>query len=218
MISGKETYMQISAFIYALHSCMANYSVPTVFVDLFDCNKTKGRICYFSTQYENWRPDSKDFPKEAIGNKLGDWLGENWVDYRNNKVKSILLARLDKAKAKGCLGVDPDNVDGHTVNTGFKLTASDQKTFITWLSSEARKRGLLIGLKNSSETAKSLTSLVDFHVSEECTNYKECDKYPTGKTYYIEYMPVNKNICKVRPNTLFADIELKRFEYCVNKQ
>jgi hypothetical protein len=193
---------------------MGSYDKSTVFVDLFDCKNTRDRICYFSTQYEEWRPDKKDFPKEALGKPLGSWPGERWVDYRNPKVKALLLKRMDMAKDKGCRGIDPDNVDGHTTNTGFKLNASDQKTFIKWLATEARKRKLTIGLKNSSETAKSLSQYVDFHVVEECTKYKECDKYPKDKSYFIEYSNRSDAVCKLRPNTMFADLALKSLSWC----
>lgn len=202
-------------FVYALHACLQSYSPnTTVFVDLFDCKNTIGKICYFSTAYEDWRPDAKEFPKEAIGKPLGDWKGERWVDYRNDKIRGILIRRLDKAKSKGCHGVDPDNIDGHTSKSGFSLTEKDQKHFISWLSAEAHKRGLKIGLKNSSETAKELSSLVDFHVAEECTKYKECARYPGDKTFFIEYMKRNDSVCKVRPYTLFSDVSLKSFEFC----
>lgn len=206
--------MNITTFVYALHMCAASYSQKTVFVDLFDCAKTKGRICYFSTQFEDWRPDAKDFPKDALGKPLGDWKGERYADYRNAKVKAIMQKRMDKAKSKHCAGIDPDNVDIHTHNTGFKLTAKDQRTFIEFLSKEAKKRGLLIGLKNSSETAKALSPLVDFHVVEECTKYKECGKYPQSKSFFIEYTKRSDAVCKLRPYTVFADQALKKMEWC----
>ena len=206
--------MKALSFIYALHSCLSNYSEKTVFVDLSDCDKTQNRICYISTQYEKWRSDAKDFRKQDIGKPLRGWVGENWVNYKSADVRTLILKRIDLAKSKKCQGVDFDNVDGHLNDTGFKLTATDQKDFIGFLSAESHKRGLLLGLKNSPETAKSLTHLVDFHVAEECSKYKECDRYPKDKTFFIEYMEPKKEICSVRPHTLFSDYSLGRFKKC----
>lgn len=206
--------MKALSFVYALHACLTSYPQQTVVVDLFDCKNTKGRICYFSTQYEDWRPDAKDFPKETLGNKIGDWKGERWVNTNDARVRAILSRRMDLAKARGCLGIDEDNVDGYSSNTGFKITSNDAKAFVKWLSSEAHKRGLLTGLKNASEIARELSPFVDFHVAEECSKYKECDKYPKDKTFFIEYQKVDDKICKQRPYTLFSDLALKKFEFC----
>ena len=64
-------------------------------------------ICYFSAgTYENWRPDRRRFPQRAIGNPLDDWPGERYVDIRNQKVRRIMLSRLDLAVRKGCDAVD----------------------------------------------------------------------------------------------------------------
>lgn len=32
---------------------------------------------------EDWRDDADDFPQEALGEPLGDWEGEVWVDINN---------------------------------------------------------------------------------------------------------------------------------------
>jgi len=202
------------SFIYAMHSCLASYPQQTVFVDLFDCKNTKGRICYFSTQYEKWRPDAKDFPKETLGKPIEGWSGENWVDYRSAAIRKIMSKRMDLAKKSGCLGIDPDNVDGVGGRTGFPLTQRDQLDFLQFIAAEAHKRGLLVGLKNSAEIAGKLSSLFDYNVAEECTTYKECGKYPAGKTFFIEYMKRSDSVCKVRPYTLFADWALTKFEVC----
>ncbi len=166
---------------------------------MFDCAHTKGRVCYSSSQYEDWRPDAKKFPKDALKGPLDNWKGERLVDWV--KVKPIMLARMDKAKGKGCKAIDWDNVDRSPV------------AYFQWLSVETRKRGMQVGLKNYPEKAKSLASYADFHVAEECTKYKECARYPSN-TFFIEYMAPNKDVCKQRPYTLFADLALKKFKFC----
>lgn len=40
-----------------------------------------------------------------------------------------MVARLDLAVSRGCDGVEPDNVDGYTNNTGFALVPMDQLAF-----------------------------------------------------------------------------------------
>ena len=105
-------------------------------IDLFDTPattiaelKNQGRtvICYFSAgSYENWRPDANQFPQAALGKPLDGWEGENWLDIRNATVRSIMGKRMDLAKQKGCDGVDPDNVDGYSNDTGLPLTAAHQ--------------------------------------------------------------------------------------------
>ena len=99
-------------------------------IDLFDTSaavisalRSKGKhvICYFSAgSYENWRPDIRAFPASLLGRNLDGWEGERWLDVRKLDVlMPIMRARMEQAAKKGCHGVDPDNVDGYSNNTGF---------------------------------------------------------------------------------------------------
>ncbi len=154
-------------------------------VDLFDTSsetisqlKKQGKIviCYFSAgSYEEWRPDAYKFPSEAIGNPLDNWSGEYWLDIRNPEIWNIMRDRLDLAVAKGCDGVEPDNVDGYTNDTGFDLNYNDQLRYNRFLADEAKSRGLLIGLKNDLEQIPDLVDYFDFAINEECHKYDECD-------------------------------------------
>jgi len=155
-------------------------------IDLFDSNKTlinklksKGKIviCYFSAgSYEDWREDANKFPQEAIGEKMEGW-DERWVDIRNKMIREIMKSRMDLAKSKGCDGIEVDNIDGYLNNTGFDLTYDDQLDYNIFLSNEAKKRGLLIALKNDANQVKDLVNYFDFAIVEECMKYNECDKY-----------------------------------------
>jgi hypothetical protein len=49
-------------------------------------------ICYFSTQYENWRPDNLSFPANALGNAISGWAGEKYVDIRRPEIRNIMAA------------------------------------------------------------------------------------------------------------------------------
>ncbi len=155
-------------------------------IDLFDTSaqkiaELKGQghkvICYFSAgSYEDWRPDASDFPESALGNELDGWPGERWLDIRSKEVWAIMQRRMDLAVQKGCDGVDPDNVDGYTNNTGFPLTSNDQLAYNSFLAQEAHKRGLSVGLKNDLSQIDSLVGLFDFSINEECHAYDECDR------------------------------------------
>ncbi|WP_461211675.1 endo alpha-1,4 polygalactosaminidase, partial [Desulfocurvus sp. DL9XJH121] len=74
--------------------------------------------------------------------------------------------RLNLAVAKRCDAVDPDNVDGFGNETGFDITAEDQRAFNLWLAKAAHRRGLAIGLKNAAELVPHLAQTFDFAVVE----------------------------------------------------
>ena len=83
--------------------------------------------------------------------------------------------RLDIAKNKGCDGVEPDNMDGYTNNSGFNLTSQDQLAYNRFIANEAHKRGLAVGLKNDLDQISELVEYFDFAVNEQCFEYNECD-------------------------------------------
>ncbi len=132
-------------------------------------------ICYFSAgSSEEWRSDFDLFNAEDMGNDLDGWDGERWLDIRSENVHAIMLKRLDRAKEKGCDGVEADNVDGFINNTGFDFTAQDQLEYNRFLAKEAHARGLSIGLKNDLLQVEALVDDFDFAVNEECFGYNEC--------------------------------------------
>jgi hypothetical protein len=136
-------------------------------------------ICYFSAgSYENWRPDTGSFPASVLGNDLDGWPDERWLDIRQLTVlRDIMGKRMDMAASKGCDGVDPDNMDGYTNDTGFPLTAQDQLNYNKMIAQEAHNRNLSVGLKNDIDQVKVLASYFDFAINEECFDYKECGVY-----------------------------------------
>jgi hypothetical protein len=162
-----------------------NYDVDLYDIDLFDNNTslidtlhTQGKkvICYFSAgSFEEWREDSSRFPPEILGKEMDGWAGEKWIDIRSDALHPIIVARLELAKTKGCDGVEPDNVDGYSNDTGFPLTASEQLAYNRFLATEAHARGLSIGLKNDLEQISMLVADFDFAVNEQCHEYEECE-------------------------------------------
>jgi hypothetical protein len=135
-------------------------------------------ICYISAgSFENWRPDVQKFPASVKGKPLDGWPGERWLDIRQvATLRPIMAARMDKCRAKGFDGVEPDNVDGYSNDTGFPLTGADQRAYNTMLAGLAHARGLSVGLKNDVEQAKALQPYFDFAVNEQCRQYKECGR------------------------------------------
>jgi hypothetical protein len=158
-------------------------------------------VCYFSAgTHEDWRADADQFPAEALGKPLGDWPGEHYLDVRNAKVKKIMKARLDHAKERGCDGVDPDNLDGYSNDSGFPITKEDSAAYARFLAREAHARGLGIGLKNLPELAPSLASKFDWALVESCYDYDECDAFAgfirKGKAVFIaQYGDVDTDLC-----------------------
>ncbi len=155
-------------------------------LDLFDTSpETLARLhergvfvmCYFSAgSYEDWRPDASLFPAEVLGKDMEGWPGEKWLDIRRiDLLAPIMQARLDLAVSKGCDGVDPDNVNGYTNDTGFSLKADDQKRYNIFLAEAARQRGLFVGLKNDLEQIPELLPYFDWVINEECFSYGECE-------------------------------------------
>lgn len=153
-------------------------------IDLFESTaaaiaslKAAGKrvICYFSAgSREDWRPDAAAFPASVIGKPLDGWPGEAWLDVRAAAVRSVMSARLDLAKSKGCDAVEPDNVDGYSNASGFPLTANDQLDFNRFLAAGAHARGMSVALKNDLDQAAALVGDFDFALNEECFKYDEC--------------------------------------------
>jgi len=162
-----------------------SYSVELYDIDLFDSNRTliqslkddgKKVICYFSAgSWESWRSDANDFPSSVKGEKIDGW-DERWLNISNEALAPIMRARLDLAIQKGCDGVEPDNMDGYTNNTGFSLSADNQLAYNKFIANEARKRGLSVGLKNDIDQIIELEPYYDFSLNEQCHAFNECEK------------------------------------------
>ena len=122
-----------------------SYAVRMYDVDMVDTTSTtiadmhslgKRAVCYLSAgTAENWRPDYSMFLPTDMGNAVGGWAGERWLDTRSDNVRKIMALRLDAAVKKGCDAVEPDNVDGYTNAPGFPLTVRPRAC-----ASRARKR------------------------------------------------------------------------------
>jgi hypothetical protein len=107
---------------------------------------------------------------------------------------------MDLCKTKGFDGVEPDNVDGYTNNTGFPLAAADQLAFNRWLAGAAHARGLAVGLKNDVEQIPQLIDDFDFAINEQCFEYKTCDLlrsfiHADKAVFHVEYKLATSEFC-----------------------
>lgn len=153
-------------------------------LDLFDTPdntiraiQTRGArlLCYFSAgTLETWRADASTVPDNVRGAAVDGWPNEYWLDIRTTAVRDLMRRRLDRARARGCDGVDPDNVDGYLQNSGFPLTAANQLDFNRFLAREAHARGLAIALKNNLNQVATLVGDFDLAINEQCHAYQEC--------------------------------------------
>jgi len=186
-----------------------SYDVQMYDIDLFDNTAStiatlhsqgKAVICYFSTQYEDWRPDASDWPSSILGHALDDWPGENYVDIRSPVLRDIMTARLDLAVSKGCDGVEPDNVDEYQNTNGLGITAADQLDFNKFMAAAAHDRGLSVGLKNDLDQVSQLQSYYDWALDEECNEFSECSSLDpfvkAGKAVFgVEYSGTAATFC-----------------------
>lgn len=163
------------------------HDVAVYDVDLFDTPQAtidllKGRgtrvVCYFSAgSAEDWRADFGRFTATDLGQRLDGWPGERWLDTRSANVRAIMKTRLDRAAARGCDGVEPDNMDAFANPSGLSLDATTQRDFNRFIAAEAHARGLTVGLKNDIDQLAALEPQFDFAVNEQCHEFDECDGY-----------------------------------------
>ncbi|MBI4953607.1 MAG: endo alpha-1,4 polygalactosaminidase [Myxococcales bacterium] len=153
--------------------------LETPAADIAQCRGMGAKLlCYFSSQYEDWRADAGSFG--ALTGPLDGWPGEQWVDPADPANLAVMIARLDALAQKGCDGVDIDNVDhaGH-------------ESYVLAIYAAARARGLLVSQKNAIESIGLFWDAVDLYQNEQCQAYAECGAYANlGRPVYnIEYTP-----------------------------
>ena len=182
-------------------------------VDLFDTSADQVRhlhalgrkvICYLDVgSYEPDRPDSAKYPRALLGRPLDGWPNERWLDIRRlDLLGPLIAARMDLCAAKGFDGVEPDNVDGFSNDTGFPLTAAEQGRFNTRVAELAHRHGLAVGLKNDLDQVSALQPSFDFAVNEQCVQYHECASLSpfvrAGKAvFHVEYHLPLARLCPV---------------------
>ena len=112
---------------------------------------------------------------------------------------------MDLAVTKGCDGVEPDNVDGYTNNTGFPLNGGHQIAYLKYLSDLAQTRNLSIGLKNNVDQIADLVNDFDWALNESCNKYNECGNYSlfidqNKAVFGVEYSGSTSSFCPAMNN------------------
>ncbi|KAF9765566.1 hypothetical protein IL306_002138 [Fusarium sp. DS 682] len=178
--------------------------VPIWDMDLFENSKStitamqkagKKVICYFSAgSWENWRKDKGQFPEKDLGKVMDGWPDERWVNISSPAVRAIMAQRIKLAVEKGCDAIDPDNMDGYSKqnDNGLSLTEEDTILYVQFLSAEAAKYNMVMGMKNGGDVTQEVLPFVAFCINESCIQYSECDLYQpyieAGKPVFnIEY-------------------------------
>ncbi|KAF2484212.1 glycoside hydrolase superfamily [Neohortaea acidophila] len=169
--------------------------------------KAKGHkvICYFSAgTWEKWRADADQFPAAALGRTVGGWPNERWLNTSNPEVRDIMVARMKVGQAKGCDGVDPDNIDGYENNTGFDITEDQAVDYVQFLQRTANSLGMAAGLKNGGDIIPRVINGSAWSVNEQCVQYNECEPYqafikqnkPVFHLEYTKKAPAPKSFVK----------------------
>jgi hypothetical protein len=172
---------------YQLQGTLQSRPPSIYLIDMFDSSaatiqnlKMAGHtvICVMSAgTVENWRPDANQFTAAETGRRVSGAADERWIDTRSGNVRSIMRARMDLAKSKGCHGINFDSVDGYANNTGFSLTTATQLEYNQYLAFAAHDRELILSLNNAPELAPNLSIPFDFAIAEQCFEFGECDRY-----------------------------------------
>jgi hypothetical protein len=144
-----------------------------VLADLRAQNKVT--VAYISAgTFEPWRTDTEQFPDAALGRPLDAYPNERWLDIRNQEVRALMAARLDRARNLGFAGVLPTSLTAHLNDTGFDLTAEDQRQYTEWFAQEARQRGLHVGMSSDFERLDVLGQHFDWAVQFSCVERADC--------------------------------------------
>jgi hypothetical protein len=158
-------------------------------------------VCYMETGgWEQYREDAAQFPESVKGNPVEGFSKERWLDIRQLDILLPLMkARFDRARAKGCDGIEPDLDDAYTrkqSETGFPLTKAHQLAYNAALIGAAHDRDMSMGLKNGPDFAEEMADIADWALNEECNYFEECDGYlkfiAQGKAVFnVEYSVPN---------------------------
>jgi hypothetical protein len=162
-------------------------------------------VCYLNAgAWEDWRPESGDFPAAVLGADYAGWPGERWLDIRRiQALAPVIAARFDLCAEKGFDGVDTDNLDGYTNATGFPLSAEDQLAYNRWLAGAAHARELAIGLKNDPAQATELAPDFDWITTESCFAQGWCEEL-------APFLAADKPVFDIE----YTDNDMRTDEFC----
>lgn len=156
--------------------------------------KGKKVIAYVPVgDWEDYRPDSDEFPADALCGRIAGWP-ERYIDIRNPKAVALIKDRITLAASKGFDGIEGDVVDLHLVQTGCssRITEAEMTAFLRELTDHAHGLGLAYFAKNVTENAADWSTFVDGVVAEEGYLYGDAAGYmpyiQAGKPVFaVEY-------------------------------
>ena len=133
-------------------------------------------VCYVSIgSWEEYRDDIDRFPESALGEPLGDWPGERYLDIRDAEIGRIMKDRIADCADRGFQAVEMDNMDVYDNASGFDLSREDALAYIRELAGFAREQGLEVAQKNAPDLVAELVDEMDFIMVEQCYVYEFCD-------------------------------------------
>ncbi|CEO99614.1 hypothetical protein PBRA_007347 [Plasmodiophora brassicae] len=139
-------------------------------------------ICYVNVgSLEPDRMDVGAFTSVSptiIGGKYPGW-NEQFLDIRRSETRSLMKARFQRMASYGCHGIEPDNLDTYTAETGFSLSAADALDYMNWIASTVHGLGMAVGLKNCGDliAKNNLADVFDFAIVENCAETGDCPKF-----------------------------------------
>eukprot|EP00127_Corallochytrium_limacisporum_P005275 Clim_evm6s202 gene=Clim_evmTU6s202 len=169
-------------------------------------------ICYFSAgTKEDYRPDASDFPASDVGNNLPDYPNEQYVDIRSAAILNIMKDRMDSFATMNCDGVEADNVDVYSNDSGFNISQQDAVTYVTELANYAHSKNMAFALKNAPELISSVLSVCDMAVVEECKQFGFCNEFDpfissNKPVYSVEYTGNGSGVCPTLLGKTFSGI------------
>jgi hypothetical protein len=142
-------------------------------------------VCYIEVgAAESYRSDYSQFPPAVLGKTMQGYSQERYIDIRSPTVVTIIEARISMCAQKGFDAIEPDidesygNDLGGSDGTGFKLTKSDEETYMMTLTAYAHGLGIAMWGKNPDDTgdsyAQDMVDTFDAILTEQCNQYDTC--------------------------------------------
>lgn len=136
-------------------------------------------VCYVDTGgWEEYRADAGAYPAEVLGNPVGGWPQERYVDVRRWDVLGpILTARFQQCADAGFDAVETDLDDQYLADTGFALTEDDYIEFAVNMAIMINVLGMDWYLKNGitgDDFIERLEPYAAATINESCWTFAEC--------------------------------------------
>jgi hypothetical protein len=134
--------------------------------------------CYLSAgSWESWRSDAASFPAATIGSPLTGYPQEYWLDIRDGTVQSLMLARVNRARSKGCDAIELSNLSNTGQDTGFALDRADYVSYGQTMAGAVSAQGLSVGLDGAEDLLGDLLPVFDWGAATDCFSTDGCQAW-----------------------------------------